>query len=120
MAAQEPAARTDSERLITFEPERRPEVANLLRLAGLCLDLEPALIADRIGTGGARECKRTVIEAVNCLLAPIQQRRAGFDRAEAGRILAEGGQQARQIAARTLAEVTAAMGMDYQGLYRKG
>ncbi len=30
-------AKTDSERYISYEPERRPEVANLLLLTALCL-----------------------------------------------------------------------------------
>ncbi len=33
------AARTDAERRITYEPDRRPEVANLLEIASLCLGL---------------------------------------------------------------------------------
>ena len=35
------AAKTDSERQITYEPERRPEVSNLLVIASLCLGRPP-------------------------------------------------------------------------------
>ncbi|MEO6703155.1 MAG: tryptophan--tRNA ligase [Jatrophihabitantaceae bacterium] len=118
VAAKIKGARTDSERAISFEPRRRPEVANLLRLVGLCLQQLPAEVADRIGNGGGQELKRTATAAINELLEPIQRRRAGFDRAEAARILSDGCHQARQIADRTLAEVNTAMGMDYGGLYR--
>src|SRR5687767_3440160 len=37
-------AKTDSERQITYEPDRRPEVANLLLLTSLCTGEEPASI----------------------------------------------------------------------------
>ncbi len=107
-------ARTDSERLISYEPDRRPEVANLLTLAGLCRGEAPESIAAGIGDGGSLALKRVVIEAVNTMLAPIRQRRAGLDRAQAGRLLAEGAATARSIARATLGEVNAAMGMDYQ------
>ena len=40
-------AKTDSERLITYEPEKRPEVANLLMLISLCTGEDPALIAEK-------------------------------------------------------------------------
>ena len=42
------AARTDSERYITFDPDRRPEVANLLRIAGLCARRDPGELAEHI------------------------------------------------------------------------
>src|SRR5262249_21630863 len=34
-------ARTDSERVITYEPQRRPEVSSLLLIAALCRDISP-------------------------------------------------------------------------------
>ena len=49
------AARSDGERRITYEPARRPEVANLLRLASLCLRrATPEALADEVGDGGGR------------------------------------------------------------------
>src|SRR5918994_2968097 len=53
-------AKTDSERTITYEPERRPEVANLLLLASLCTGEPPADIAARIGDGGSSSLKKLV------------------------------------------------------------
>jgi tryptophanyl-tRNA synthetase len=104
-------ARTDSERRISYEPDRRPEVATLLTLAGLCLGDDPTVLAERIGTGGAAELKRVVIDAVNDLLAPIRDRRAGYDTGDAEQLLRRGADRARDIADRTLAEVNAAMDM---------
>jgi tryptophanyl-tRNA synthetase len=113
VAAKVLAARTDGERLISFEPDRRPEVANLLMLAGLCTGQQPAELADRLGLGGGLALKRLVIEAVNGFLAPIRRRRAEFQPADAAELLARGARRARAIADQTLAEVLRAMGMDH-------
>ncbi|HEX8767979.1 MAG TPA: tryptophan--tRNA ligase [Jatrophihabitans sp.] len=111
VAAKIRGARTDSERRITFEPQRRPEVANLLTLAGLCLGEDPRSLAGQIGDGGAAELKRLVTDAVNDLLAPMRARRAGYGPDDAAEILRRGTARARDIADRTLAEVNAAMAM---------
>ncbi|MFC4013477.1 tryptophan--tRNA ligase [Nonomuraea purpurea] len=103
-------ARTDSERLITFEEERRPEVANLLTLAGLCLGRPPRDLAEEIGDGGAAVLKGLVTEAVNEFLRPIRKRRREHTEADVRRILAEGNAVARERAIATLEEVRAAMG----------
>jgi tryptophanyl-tRNA synthetase len=103
-------ARTDAERFITFDEENRPEVANLLTLAGLCLGRSPQSVADEIGHGGAAALKRLVTEAVNEFLRPIRTRRLRYDAADAQRVLKEGNERARERAIGTLAEVQAAMG----------
>jgi tryptophanyl-tRNA synthetase len=111
VAAKIRRTRTDSERRISYQPRSRPEVATLLTLAGLCLGLDPRLVAERVGAGGAAELKRVVIDAVNDLLAPIRARRAESSPADAVQILQRGAERAREIADRTLAEVNAAMRM---------
>jgi tryptophanyl-tRNA synthetase len=120
VAAKVLAARTDSERMISYEPDRRPAVANLLTLAGLCSGRQPGELADQLGAGGGLALKQLVIEAVNEFLAPIRSRRAGFDQADAAELLARGARKARPIAEQTLAEVVRAMGMDHGGLYHLG
>ncbi|MET9344790.1 tryptophan--tRNA ligase [Nonomuraea sp. NPDC003727] len=104
------AARTDSDRHITYDPEGRPEVANLLRLAGLCLGRAPGEIAEEIGYGGAAQLKRVLTEAVNEFLRPIRARRNAVDVAEARQVLGEGNARARERAVETLEEVRKAMG----------
>src|SRR5690606_9515110 len=42
-------ARTDAQRRITYEPDTRPEVANLVRLVALCQDRDPVEVADEVG-----------------------------------------------------------------------
>ncbi|SEN84121.1 tryptophan--tRNA ligase [Nonomuraea pusilla] len=103
-------ARTDADRLITFDEEHRPEVANLLTLAGLCLGRPPQEIAEEIGDGGAVTLKRVVTDAVNDFLAPIRKRRREHGEADAREVLAEGNERARERAIATLDEVRAAMG----------
>ncbi len=50
------SARTDSERFIEYDPENRPEVANLLRLTSLCINQSPESIASEIGDQGSGKC----------------------------------------------------------------
>ena len=45
-------AKTDSERMITYDPDNRPEVANLLMLLSLSTGRPPEEIAAEIGDGG--------------------------------------------------------------------
>jgi tryptophanyl-tRNA synthetase len=97
-------ARTDAERSITFEPERRPEVANLLQIAALCLGRSPVEIADEIAGAGARALKDIVADALNEHLRPIRARRnelAG-EREFVRSVLRDGNERAREIATATL------------------
>lgn len=103
-------ARTDSERRITFDETNRPEVANLLLLAGLCLGRSPESLAEEIGDGGAAALKSVVTDAVNEFLRPIRARRLELDPDEVRKVLLKGNEVARERAVRTLDEVRAAMG----------
>jgi tryptophanyl-tRNA synthetase len=60
---------------------------------------------------GCIECKSWVADALVQILAPIQERRAGFTHAQAEEILAEGSRRARVRAEQTMHEVRAAMNM---------
>jgi tryptophanyl-tRNA synthetase len=108
-------SKTDSERMITFDPERRPEVSGLLTTAAICSGRDPREIADEIGMGGAGELKRQVTEAVNSYFAPIRARREELERDPdyIWDILHDGNRRANEIAERTLDEVREAMGMSY-------
>ena len=108
-------ARTDSERHITFEPARRPQVANLLTIAGLFLDRAPSAVADEVGAGGAQALKRLVTDAVNDSLAGHRVRRRDLarDPAYVMAVLRDGNARANDVAERTLATVRAVMGMSY-------
>ena len=108
-------ATTDSERFISYDPERRPAVSSLVLLAALCLGRDPRDVADGIGDGGAAALKSVVTTAVNDLLAPVRARRAEYaqDPGYVRQVLRDGNERANEIAAATLAEVQAALGMRY-------
>ena len=108
-------SKSDSERMITFDPEGRPEISGLLTTAGICTGRDPKEIAEEIGMGGAGQLKRVVTEAVNGYFAPIRERRAEIekDMGYVADVLHEGNRRARKIAAATLDEVREVMGMVY-------
>ena len=64
---------------------------------------------------GCVDCKRPVIDAIHRELQPIQQSIAEYesDLGSVKRIVAEGSEQAREEANKTLTEVRAVMGLDY-------
>src|SRR5690348_14329434 len=101
------AARTDAERQISYEPDRRPEVSNLVLLAALCLERAPDDVAAEVGGGGASALKRVLTDALNERLRPLRQRRRELadDPAHLSSVLAEGTNRAREIAATTLGDV---------------
>ena len=108
-------AKTDSDRVITFDPVARPEVSNLLTLASLCGAGAPEEIAERIGDGGAGALKKLVTEAVNEFFAPIRARRAELaaDEDYLCSVLHAGNARACEIANATLEDVRTAMHMNY-------
>jgi tryptophanyl-tRNA synthetase len=114
-AARIRGARTDSHRRITFDPTDRPEVANLLTMAGLFLGESPESIAERVRDGGARGLKAVVTEAVNEGLRDHRARRVELERdpGYVDTVLREGNARANDVADRTLATVLAVMGMAY-------
>lgn len=118
MTAEETAERirksqTDSERLITFDPEGRPGVSALLTTASACTGRPERDIADEIGDAGAGALKRYVTEAVNGFFAPIRERRSSYTLDYVKDVLHEGNRRMAEVAEATLDEVRAAMGMVY-------
>lgn len=108
-------AKTDSDRNITYDPENRPEVANLLEITALCEGGDPARIAEEVGDGGGGALKARVTEALNTYFAPLRARRAELE-ADPGfvdGVLRRGNERANEVADATLAEVREKMGMTY-------
>jgi tryptophanyl-tRNA synthetase len=108
-------ARTDSERQISYEPERRPEVSNLVLLTALCRDTTPEAVAAEIADGGAAALKVAAIEAINDRFAGLRARRAELaaDPGYLRSVLAAGNDKASTIAAETLAAVRDLMHQRY-------
>jgi tryptophanyl-tRNA synthetase len=109
------AARTDSERTVTYEPARRPEVSNLVLLAALCLGRPPEAVAAEVGGGGAAALKRLCAEAVNERFRAVRARRRELiaDRGALRAVLRTGSERATAIAEDTLARVRALMHTAY-------
>ncbi|MCH5291482.1 MAG: tryptophan--tRNA ligase [Treponema sp.] len=106
-------AKTDAERHITYDPENRPEVSNLLRIVSLCTDESPEAVAERLGNGGGGALKSALTEALNEKLRPLRAKRAELEKAPEyiRQVLLDGVDKAREIAVKTLSEVREAMNM---------
>jgi tryptophanyl-tRNA synthetase len=120
MTAQETAkvikgAKTDADRHISFDPQNRPEVANLLRLISICTGEPPEAIAGRIGDGGGGKLKAELTEALNVHLAPMRERRLHYakDPGYALDVLRRGVARLREESTLTLKQVRKAMNMDH-------
>ena len=109
------AAKTDGQRDISYEPEHRPEVSNLILLAALCLERPPEELAQELGGAGAAGLKRLVTDALNERLRPIRGRRAELadETGYLREILTEGVRRACAIAEETLSDVRALMHNQY-------
>ncbi|MBR0486523.1 MAG: tryptophan--tRNA ligase [Treponema sp.] len=107
-------AKTDGQREITYEPETRPEVANLLRIISLCTGEEPEAIANSIGNGGGGMLKDCLTEALNKELRPLREKRAELEKDPEyiRKVLKQGVEQAREMAQKTLIEVRHVMNME--------
>ncbi len=108
-------AKTDADRVITFDPVNRPEVSNLLLIASIATEQTPEAIADQIGDKGAGALKTLATEAVNEMLAPVRAKRAELvaDEAYLLEVLHAGNAAANAEADATLDEVRSAMQMNY-------
>jgi tryptophanyl-tRNA synthetase len=108
-------AKTDSDRVITYDPAGRPEVANLLLIAALCEGTDVAQVAEEIGDGGGGGLKKRVTDAVNTFFEPIRARRTALaaDPTVVRDIIDRGNARANEVAEATLDEVRSKMGMSY-------
>ncbi|MFI3258146.1 MAG: tryptophan--tRNA ligase [Spirochaetales bacterium] len=107
-------AKTDSERFITYDPENRPEVANLLMLISLCADESPEAIAQRIGDGGGGMLKKLLTDALNEKLRPVREKRKQLETQQdyIKSVLYDGIDKARNMATETLEQVRRVMNME--------
>jgi tryptophanyl-tRNA synthetase len=108
-------AKTDAERFITYEPERRPEVANLLLLVALCRATTPETVAAEIGAGGGVALKAAAADAINDRFAAVRIRRAALasERGYLRDVLAAGNEKAAAVAEVTLRRVLELMHNSY-------
>jgi tryptophanyl-tRNA synthetase len=100
-------AKSDSEMGLTYDPETRPEAANLLTIYAALADLARADVAARFATSSFSAFKSELADLAVDKLAPItaEMRRLMDDRAEIERILRQGAERAEAIATDNLARV---------------
>lgn len=108
-------AKTDAEMHITYDPVRRPEVANLINLISLASGEPQEAIAERIGSGGGAKLKQVLTETLNEYLRPLRARHLALeaDPPYIRQVLENGARQARDVGEQTLLEVRRAMNMEY-------
>lgn len=106
-------AKTDSERHITYDPEHRPEVSNLLLLISLASGRKPEQIAEEIGDGGSGQLKKLLTDSLNEYLRPLRTKRKELEQnIDYVRDVLRGGvAAAREEAIKTLEEVRTVMNM---------
>jgi tryptophanyl-tRNA synthetase len=102
---------TDAGRSLEPGGELSPGVANLVTMLAACTGQSPEQAA--AGLGSYRELKEACAEAVVALLAPLQDRYATLaaDPAAVTRVLRDGAEQARALAAGPLARAKQAIGL---------
>ena len=111
------SAVTDSIEGITYDPETRPGVSNLIDLlyhsgADDGYESQEALASDLEGVS-LRALKEKVAESINIQLEPIRERYAEIiqDRAAMEEAATEGAEKANQSATKTLQKVKRAVGL---------
>jgi tryptophanyl-tRNA synthetase len=106
-------AKTDANRMITYDPENRPEVSNLLTLISLSTGKTPETIAEEIGDGGSGSLKKVLTESLNEYLRPLRKKRSELEQNPdyIKQVLEKGIAGARKIAMETLDEVLEVMNM---------
>lgn len=102
----------DSIRGITYDPENRPGVANLLSIFGALTDESPQTVAERYADKGNADLKNDLTEVVIEFLRPFQQRYHQLmdDKEFLLQLLRRGADQARERAEPTLRNVQNALG----------
>jgi tryptophanyl-tRNA synthetase len=107
------AAVTDSGTDVTFDPEAKPGVANLLQILAATTDRPVADVAADFAGQGYGALKQTVADAVVELVAPLQARYAALveDPSTVDAALATGAEKAESIATKVLARARQAVGL---------
>jgi tryptophanyl-tRNA synthetase len=108
-------AKTDADAHITFDPAKRPEVANLINMLALASGETPEAIAESVGDGGGVKLKKELTETLNEYLRPLRERRKDLeaDMSYIKQVLDRGVRQARMVGEQTLVEVRQAMNMEF-------
>lgn len=112
---------TDFTSNITYDPENRPGVSNLVRIHGLCTGQSHDSICEESRSLNTGQYKGVVAEAVVECLRPI---RTEFERlmnepSHIEEVLKKGSERATEMALRTMEEVKHAVGLSIEGKKEK-
>ncbi|TFV53545.1 tryptophan--tRNA ligase [Blastococcus sp. TF02A_35] len=101
------SAVTDTGREIVADRENKPGITNLLTIHSALSGTPVAALEESFAGRGYGDLKKELAEVVVEFVTPVQQRTHELldDRAELERILASGAARAREVAARTVADV---------------
>lgn len=108
-------AKTDSEPTVGYDPERRPEVSNLVLLYALTQQMKPEEAVQALGPINFSTFKPMLAQALNTYFASLRERRRDLEtRPEYVRdVLAEGLKRVTRKANVTMRHVRRAMRIDY-------
>ncbi len=106
---------TDSERNITYDKEKRPELAGLILMYKLFSGKDFSEIEKEYDGLGYKEFKEGLAQVINNFLDPIREKRKELEKNDAYvyKILLEGTEKAKEEAEKTLKEVRRALKYDY-------
>lgn len=112
IAKQFRSAVTDSETEVRYDREAKPGVSNLLEIMAVATGRDVEDLVGEYGDQGYGTFKTAVADAVVEMLRPVQERHAELadDPAEVMRILGDGAQRARAVAAPKLVRAKDAVG----------
>ena len=105
-------AKSDAVEGISWDPENRPEVANLINLYAAFADLSREQVLDRFASSGFADFKRELADAAVAHLAPITRsmRELLADPAEIDNTLSKGAERANAISQPILAQTKEIIG----------
>lgn len=109
-------AKTDLQNTITFDPEKRPEVSNLLTYYQIATGESMDTIVEKFAdVTSYKVFKEELARALNGFLEPIRERRRAYEARpdHVMDILREGQRRAKQEAEKTMALVRSGMKIDY-------
>jgi tryptophanyl-tRNA synthetase len=98
---------TDTGREVVADPEAKPGVTNLLTIHSALSGRSTAELEEHFAGRGYGDLKKELAEVVTDVLTPVRERTQELldDPAELQRVLAQGAARAREVAARTVADV---------------
>ncbi|MEV4383059.1 hypothetical protein [Streptosporangium sp. NPDC049644] len=102
---------TDTDTVVSYDPERKPGVFNLLAILAACTGDEPQRLAGRFDRYG--ELKEAVADAVVATLAPLRDRylRLAEDPRHVQAVLRTGADRTRGPAGAKVRQAKAAIGL---------